>query len=355
MAEEVPKQESPSPFYFACRGNDLDAVNQFLAQFSLEELDHMEPNGSTALHAACYRKHGRIVARLLDRGFTRRAINKFENTPYNEASTDELQQLFLRSNAASRFGGDLSTEGEKLSWLVIDGNEQNVLSERATDTYHGNRLEYGTFHVDRLLKELGASMPKLDVVRRLLRRAIDEKDAKRLIQVFTTDTEFSERINSFLLLANGSQSTGMSEFVDTIFFNQQLHEKFQFLGKCYRSVTLASLSDLDFYKKDTKMVNRTYLSATKDRLLARKHVADCPVNGILIFEIRQANTALNIESLSEFPHEKEVLIMNNSIFKVMQVITKNNFEVEIELREAKTAHFGGPNRKNSFLEKLRLT
>ena len=356
MAEEVAKQETPSEFYYACRNNQVDTVRQLLTQSSLEQLDRMEPNGSTALHVACFHKHPEVVSLLLERGFTRRVRNKFENTPYDEAETDELKQLFTRSNVASRFGGDLGSGSEKLTWMIIDGNEQNVLHERPADTYHGNRLEYGTFHADRLLQQLGASMPKLDVVRRLLRRAIEEKDCKRLIQAFTTDTEFSQRINAYLLSPQdtGVQANGMSEFVDTIFFNHKLHEKYQYLGKCYRSVKLNSLSDLDFYKKDTKMVNRTYLSATKDRLLAKKYVSEFPYVALLSFEIRQSSTCLDIESLSEFPHEKEVLIMNNSIFKVMQVITKNNFEMEIELRESKSARFEGPNRKNSLFDKLRL-
>lgn len=357
MAEEVAKHETPSEFYFACRGNQLDTVRQLLTELSLEQLDRMEPNGSTALHAACFHKHPQTVALLLERGFTRRVRNKYGNTPYEEAETDELKQLFLRSNVASRFGGDFGLGSEKLTWMIIDGNEQNVLHERPADTYHGNRLEYGTFHADRLLQQLGESMPKLDVVRRLLRRAIEEKDCERLIQAFTTDTDFSQRINAHLLSPRdtGAKTNGMSEFVDTIFFNQKLHKKHQYLGKCYRSVKLNALCDLDFYKRDTKMVNRTYLSATKDPLLAKSYVSEFPYVALLSFEIRQSSTCLDIESLSEFPHEKEVLIMNNSIFRVMQVITRNNFEMEIELRESRSARFDAPSRNNSLFDRFRLS
>lgn len=45
-----------SEFYMACRNNDMDKVKQLIKMMTPEDIDRIEPNGSTALHAACF--HG---------------------------------------------------------------------------------------------------------------------------------------------------------------------------------------------------------------------------------------------------------------------------------------------------------
>jgi hypothetical protein len=344
---EKSSNETPSDFYFACRNNDMETVRCLLDELPLEKLDHMEPNGSTALHAACYFKHIDIIKLLLDRGFTRRVLNKYDNTPFDESETEDIRQLFTRPKTSNRFGGDISYEREKLRWIVINGNEQNVIRDRAPDTYNGNRLEYGTFHGDKILQELGDNMPRIDAIRRLFRRAVDEKDCNRLIQAYTAETDFCNRVEDYVLTqkddtksGSSSQTNFMSEFIDTIYFNRQLHQKYQFQGICYRSIRIKSDNDLNIYKIGTKIINRSFISTTKHRQFAEEYVRgrdnERKYVVIISFEIRQNNKALDIEKLSEFSHEKEVLIMNNSIFKVMRITPKSNFDVEIELRESKS-------------------
>ena len=43
-----------SEFYLACRNGDATKVKQLLPQMTIERLDQMEPNGSTALHVASF-------------------------------------------------------------------------------------------------------------------------------------------------------------------------------------------------------------------------------------------------------------------------------------------------------------
>ena len=85
-----------SEFYLACRNGDITKVNQLLSHLTLQEIDHFEPNGSTALHAATYFGHGEIVRLLLKRGASRRQKNKYNATPADEAKTLEIAQLFNR-------------------------------------------------------------------------------------------------------------------------------------------------------------------------------------------------------------------------------------------------------------------
>ena len=352
MEQESDSTKTPSQFYYACRNNEIETVRRILDEQPLENLDQMESNGSTALHAACYYKHIEIIKLLLDRGFTRRVLNKYGNTPFDESESVEIQQLFTRPKTSNRFGGDVSNEREKLTWIVVDGNEQNVIQERIPDTYKGNRLEYGIFHGDKILQQLCANMPKIGVIRLLFRRATDEKDCTRLIQAYTAETDFYKRVDNYLLTQKDSAQTNvMSEFTDTIYFNNQVHEKYQFQGICYRSIRITSDNDLSIYKVGTKIINRTFISATKDRQFAEQYVRDRDKEKkyaiIFSFEIRYTNTALDVEHLSEFSNEKEVLIMNNCVFKVVHISTKSNFDVEIELRESKSARVDQQKDKQS--------
>jgi hypothetical protein len=344
------EENSPSEFYFACRNNDIQTVRRLLDEHPLENLDQMEPNGSTGLHAACFFKNIEIIQLLLDRGFTRRAVNRYKNTPFNESETDEIRELFKRPKTSNRFGGNVSYEQEKRIWFLIDGNEQHIVQYHASDTYDGNRLEYGLFNGEKILQKLG-NMPKIDVIRRLFHRAIYEKDCTRLVQAYTAETEFYNRVNDYLLLQiqqiiidGSAQTNSMSEFVDTIYLNHQLHENYRFEGKCYRCLKINSHNELNIYKVGAKMINRTFISTTKDRQFIEQYIRDIENKGqntiIISFEIRHSKTALDIEYISEFSHEKEVLIMNNSVFKVISVINKPNLYVEIELRESKLTQGG---------------
>jgi hypothetical protein len=364
MEETSIKTETPSQFYFACRSNDIETVRHLLDQHPLESLDRMEPNGSTALHAACYFKHIDIIKLLLHRGFTRRVLNKYDNTPLDESETEEIRELFTRPKTSNRFGGDVSHEQEKLKWIFIDGNKQNIIQHRVPDTYNGNRLTYGTFHGDKILQQLGADMPKVDVIRRLFRRAMDEKDCTRLIQAYTAETDFYNRVNNYLISQNeetevdsSTQRNVMSEFIDTIYFNRQLHEKYSFQGICYRGMKIISDNDLNIYKVGTKIINRTFISTTKDRQFTEHYIRernqDNKYTVIFSFEIRQNHTALNIEYVSEFAHEKEILIMNKSIFKVMRITTKNTFDMEIELRESRSTRVEHRDKQGGILGMFR--
>ena len=338
------EEKTPSEFYFACRNNEIETVRRILDEQSVEDLDRMEPNGSTGLHAACFYKHDQIVQLLLERGFTRRTINKYESTPFGEA-TGVIRNLFQRPKTSTRFGGNIPHEREKLIWISMEDNQQQASRYVVSDTYDGDRLEYGLFHCQQILQTLGSNMPKVDVIRRLFRRATEEKDATRLVQAYTAETDFYNRINNYLISQTVNTNDVISEFIDTIALNRQLHDKHHYEGLCYRSIRIKSHYELNIYKVGAKLITRCFLSTTKDRQLAEEYVRtgqddEAKHSVLIIFEIRQKRTALDIEKLSEFPHEKEVLILNNKMFKVVRVTSKANLDVEIELRESKSRQVG---------------
>ncbi|CAF1190729.1 unnamed protein product [Rotaria sordida] len=337
MKKTSNEKQLASQFYFACRNDDFDLVMRLLNQHPLEDIDRMEPNGSTALHAACYYKNIDIVKILLERGFTRRVVNRFDNTPMDEANTEELRQLFLRPKTSNRFGGDISYEREKLIWISIDTNEKIIIQDPITDLYKGNRLDYGIFQADNIIKQLDG-MPKLDVIQRFFRRAVQEKDCTRLIQAYTAETDFYNHVNNYLL--SRQQDNSLSQFVQIIYFNDSLHKKYSYEGTCYQSIIIDSEDQLNLFKKGTKILNRTFISTTRDRQIAEEYILDRNNQNkyivMMIFKIRHCYTALNIKDMSEFPHEEEVLIMYDKIFKVAKITKQNNFYIEIELRDSKS-------------------
>ncbi len=114
------KQRKMSELYKAsCNGN-LESVKRLLNTLSLDEINRIETNGSTALHASCHYVHLDIVCALLERDACRRQLNKNNKTPEDESCNEQIQALFERSLNASneRFVSKMPD----LKW-VITGSE----------------------------------------------------------------------------------------------------------------------------------------------------------------------------------------------------------------------------------------
>ncbi len=95
---EQKSSSSISVFYDACRKGNFDLLQQLLPSMSLEEINKIESNGSTALHAACYYGHYDIVKLVLDAGASRSIRNrKYNLTPFDEAN-EQIKKLFYRVN-----------------------------------------------------------------------------------------------------------------------------------------------------------------------------------------------------------------------------------------------------------------
>jgi hypothetical protein len=99
-----------SEFYLACRNGDLATVQHLLPNMSDEQKNRVEPNGSTALHAATYFGHHTIVKLLLDNHCATWIRNKYGNIPYDEAQDDEMRHLFDRPDRNSESNRFASAE-----------------------------------------------------------------------------------------------------------------------------------------------------------------------------------------------------------------------------------------------------
>ncbi|CAF4002511.1 unnamed protein product, partial [Rotaria sp. Silwood1] len=77
---------------------------ELIATIHYEDLNQLEPNGSTALHAASYGGHVEIVRLLLNKlGCRRDRRNRYGLTAYEEAFSEEVRRLFHRPDGRNRF------------------------------------------------------------------------------------------------------------------------------------------------------------------------------------------------------------------------------------------------------------
>ncbi|CAF1129410.1 unnamed protein product [Rotaria sordida] len=110
-----PQQGEASDLYWACRAGNLKTVQQILASTIYIDINRLEPNGSTALHAAAFFGHAEIVRLLLHKyGVMRHRRNRHGLTAYEEAATEEIRQLFHRSSNSRRFCSDTTADAEHL-------------------------------------------------------------------------------------------------------------------------------------------------------------------------------------------------------------------------------------------------
>ncbi|CAF4007354.1 unnamed protein product [Rotaria sp. Silwood1] len=88
-----------SDFYLACRNGDINAVKRMLCDKKRVNINRMEPNGSTALHAASYFGQADIVELLLkEKDIIVSQKNIYGFTAYQETTNDKIRQIFVRFN-----------------------------------------------------------------------------------------------------------------------------------------------------------------------------------------------------------------------------------------------------------------
>ncbi|CAF5140847.1 unnamed protein product, partial [Rotaria sp. Silwood1] len=101
---------------------------------SLEEINKLEPNESTALHAAAYRGHEEIVELLLQKGACHTTVNKYNCTPLDEAATDKIKQMIRRRRNQTRF------VSESIEWILQTDNADFQAHQywKKLETYGGD-------------------------------------------------------------------------------------------------------------------------------------------------------------------------------------------------------------------------
>jgi hypothetical protein len=329
-------EEQMSDLYKASRNGDLTTVGQLLPSLSLEEINQIEPNGSTCLHAACLYNYPNIVRLLLENGASRTLLNKYKMTPFDEAATEEIKQLFPRSAAAGheRFFAD--TPQEEIEWISTEHANYGTV----------NRLYMNT---DRDLAEVLASLrndPKFqgisnrNLIEKYFEQAQRTQDYLLMAKAYSAETGFYGMFNK--AIASGSSNIGINPSVETrglsnflmfisLFIKPSRWKKYHYFGTSFRGMKLSRKDFEKNYKVGQSFLLKPFTSTSKSRYIADFYapppsVLDSGTPSVLcIYTIPEkdlqytGNIALDISTLSEFPNEEEVLILPHTSFQIQAI------------------------------------
>ena len=174
-------------------------------------------------------------------------------------------------------------------------------------------------------------------------RAINERDPSPLLTAYTAATGFYSLLNVDLAKLQVENLTcqenlSLAYYVGIIAGHPKF-EELSYIGEVFRGMKITN-DDLNQYETGTRILTKSFSSASQDKnvaLIFSQTAAgtNTHLQVICTYEIRNRRTALNIQSISEFEEELEVLIMPYSAFKIMDIqrYEQSPNEVEIQLKE----------------------
>ncbi|CAF1026227.1 unnamed protein product [Adineta steineri] len=336
-------QPVTSRFYNACQDNNSSLVKHYLEIMSTEQINQIESNGSSALHAAAFYGHEEVVQILLKKGACCSKKNKYNCTPLEEAKTDKIKQMIRRRMNKTRFVSD------SITWTLAT-NDADVQAHRY---FKFMELFVRPPELDKLISYIKTNYLETDLkdiddfhtIKEYFDMAINENDPIYLLKAYTAETGFYPKLNLHIAQLTSENLTdkyivGRTLYVAIIARHPKL-ETLSYTGITYRSMIITS-NDLEQCKIDTRILIKTFFSTSKQmnivlRFLHNNVDIDDRLSVICEYEILNQRTALDIQYISLFEGEQEVLILPYSIFKIVDIkIDENNSpQVEIKLKECK--------------------
>ena len=369
--EPEAKQKQPlSVLYSACKAGKTDDVRELLVSLPLTDINQIEPNGSTALHAACYFDRYDVVKLLLEAGACRSMRNSpYSLTPFDEATTAEIRGLFSRiqrTNGAE-FDDRFSGTDWRREWII----ESKEAEQWKNNLYQALIIRQPYSDIIAFLREHYLSddltrefLSKRDsaVIEWFFDQAVAKNDVKYIVKAYTSVTQFYAMVNNhfagfllrFFRWNYDNQHTNTIEksvgYLASIFVYHPDLRSHSFTGKTHRGMIICE-HELRIYTVGKRLLNKSFLSTSTDRSVAeayagvgnsqrmRRSLDNNLIQFMVIctYNIINENTALSICSTSEVPEEQEVLIMPLSAFQVKSVnqylTDDNRAQVEIEVVE----------------------
>lgn len=334
-------EEKCSNLYSASRGGDLAEAERLVPKLSPRDLNKLEPNGSSALHAACSNGYREIARLLLDYGASRQLKDSEGKTPKQLATKDDIVKLFDRPEEAvnERYG---IYSNSRIEWLL-----DNDYAEELRRALMSRGLK------DRGVKKTVQKIEKAGIIeadesrenkltRFYLNEASEKNDPTLLLKVYTIQGPFFTNFNYFMAEGNKRKMFKKlrhkwSGYYTGLIMKNPALERFRFPGRTYRGMLLSE-KDLQQYKLNTALTNKAFQSTSKSRIVAsnfahkqrRPNLGEVPA--IIHYTFINSSSALDISSISEYPDEEEVLMLPGTCFRVAQ-INRNNIEFEIYLQE----------------------
>ena len=317
---------SLSPFYVACRDNDITKLRELLQTLSIGEMNNLEPNGSTGLHVACFRGHREIVKLLLEKGVSRRITNRFKCFPYQEAASIEIQQLFSLIPEQNRY---VANSG-RVEWLLLAPNTQATAARHleALKQHENSPIRSATQRIiDKYIEPHFRDIQNYDELLRHFTMALEEEDPKYFVKAYTAETGFYSRLNVHLAEDHHVGRAERNLYVGILAFNPYF-ERYRFNGSVHRGMRLTE-DELGAYQVGQTVMVKSFLSASTDRGRALNfindshrsniHGTEVKMGVICTYIIQDRQNSLDVHALSEFSKEKEVLIFPYSVFTVDQI------------------------------------
>ncbi|CAF0977669.1 unnamed protein product [Rotaria sp. Silwood1] len=330
-----------SDFYLACRNNNIEEVQRLLGTIEMNDVDRIEPNGSTALHAACFHGHQEIVDLLLKQGANRAIQNKYGCLPFDEAKTAEIKQLFYRIPNCNRFISDIGT----IEWEIID-------DDVVLDAAHMRHTLKSTFDNTSGLTSIETMFEKIEKkyiakglvnfhgiqdIKRFFRKATEEQDPIWIITAYTAETDFYKILNREI--AGGStQYQNERQFIIALLLFHPKLDHLSYTGTSYRVMQMNE-DNIKKYEVNCLLMTKSFVSSAIDEqialwFLSRQELARKDsgqgnrfnLDGKIIkkwimckYQIKRRRSALHIENSSQYANEGEILIMPYTVFRVKKV------------------------------------
>ena len=308
---------------------------------SLEEVDQLEPNGSTALHIAAYQGHEKIVELLLKKGATCSIKNKYDATPLDEAKSNKIKQLIRRQMNHTRFVSD------SVEWILKSHNADYQAHKylKPLDSYgkHPRFYEYITYIKQNFLEKDLRDIDGIDTIKEYFDMAINEKNPIYLLIAYTAETDFYSILN--VRLANmclenltAKENLKLAYFIGIIAHHPKF-DTFSYTGVTYRGMMVTD-DDIKQYTEGDRFLTKTFSSSSIEPNVALRFMTNDSTTSnrsstLCIYEILNRRTALDIRNISMFPDEEEVLILPYSAFKIKGIKRNDNKSprYEINLQE----------------------
>ena len=321
-----------------------------LPNLTYEQANQIEPNGSTALHAACLYNQPQIVRLLLENGCSRTTVDLNGKTARQVAATDEVRALFRRP-PSNRFGDEdgissfklLSSNGAHApddddipdSWVkghisADDAHEAKFMIAMATTS---NPLQWivrkriQTECIQSVDELLSRSVPHAhsdyENMIRMFKNFKEKKDVHGLLKMYTYQTPFYTNLQK-----------EADSFTVLLYFHLNDLQERVYQGISYRGATMTK-NDIDAYRWATQrkgyvLETRALQSTSKKISVAEDFVSrnfkkgDGKYPVILILDFQEkCPTAVDLTKLSdklvclsEFPEEEEVLLLPYTLFSV---------------------------------------
>ncbi|CAF0942429.1 unnamed protein product [Rotaria sordida] len=387
--------------YDLCRENGIEKARSILPCIDNINIINKIQNstGSTCfLHVACYYGHRHMVPLLLQYEALHSIRNLRHNlTPYEEACRDGIKQLFVEH---CKLFSNNNFDYDYVEWSVVGDNLFGKRREfrQAIDLYK----TYNNHHlVSKLLAEVihyylneyminqsndtdnpedQISRQQIEIIDTYFKEAIEKQDyLTYFIKAYTLTNCFYKVLKKHMalyilqyfditkdFLSNYRFVNCLVHIVTLLIYHPNLPQ-YRYQGLCYRGMRITQ-NDLNQYLSNQHILNRSFLSTSIDREVAEMFAGEgqqskmryTPKNHCALqysclcqYLIKQNSTAINIQSLSTRPDEKEILILPFTVFKVIAIKQnylddpKASISIEIELEECEDTNDNKNESENS--------